>query len=213
MSTRSISLLVVLACSWAGSVSAIPITDYVTVGGNQWAQPVYFTSLSWNDIFNVCGTGTCTGTLTDDSGTWDMDGWTWADVDAVNGLFNTYISDAGSNPYGYPLSGPSSASELNSTWAPAILADFQSTNGPIQLMGWTSTEVHPAAAYVGIVTNFNLPSSDSASTDGFSAKVNEGFGVGAWFVRDAASGVPVPGTLFLLGLGLLGLRVSRQRTM
>jgi hypothetical protein len=205
-------MAVLVLTAWAGSTSAALLPP-VSVNGKEWLQPLDFTSYSWNTISTVCNTttGACNGSL----GGNDMTGWTWADVDAVNGLFNTYISDAGGNAYyGYPLSGPSGAFELNSTWAPAILSDFQATGVTgNQLMGWLSTEIYPTAAYVGTVTDFNAPSSDSASTDGFSAKVNAGFGVGAWFVRDAPSGVPVPGTLFLLGLGLLGLRVSRQRTI
>jgi hypothetical protein len=206
-------VLAVLAISgWASSASAIPITDYVTVGSNQWAQPDDFTSLSWNDIFSVCGTGTCSGTLTSGSGTYNMNGWAWADIDAVNDLFNTYIASAGGTAT--PLSGPSMTQEVDAAWAPAVFVDFTSTTGPNHIAALMSDQVSPIyGSRMGMWDNQCPGCFDGVDTDRDIGKNDSSTNIGAWFIRDTPSGVPVPGTLFLVGLGLLGLRISRQRAI
>ncbi len=60
--------------------------DIITVNGNEWLQPALFTNLSWNDINAVCPAGVCSGELNG----YDMTGWTWASIDDVNALFNSY---------------------------------------------------------------------------------------------------------------------------
>lgn len=83
--------LVVLFFNWAGSASAVPITDTVTVAGKEWAQPTDSLGLSWNAIFAVCGAGPCMGNLRAPYlGTYELEGWMWASNAQVQSLFNTF---------------------------------------------------------------------------------------------------------------------------
>ena len=94
----------------------LPITDTITVLGTEWAQPSLFITLSWFDINLVCNAsigGACSGILNG----WNMDGWVWADLEAVTPLFNSY----GVLP---PLANsPDGRSDFNTTWAPAFFSD------------------------------------------------------------------------------------------
>lgn len=76
-------------------------------------------NLSWDDVALICDqvTEACSGTLN----TIDVTGYTWATIDDINALFNSYW---GFEP---PMSGPDFRSANNTPWAPAFLADFQST--------------------------------------------------------------------------------------
>jgi hypothetical protein len=216
-------LLVVLAFGWASSASAIPITDTVTVAGREWAQPADFTSLSWNAINSVCPSGVCVGTLTSDSGTWDMDGWLWAGLDAVNGLFNTYLTDYGVAA-GDLLTGPDYFFSLGDTWTAAFFLDFDATTvqpffgGQENYMrAWTSTLYPPTPnyAYYTFLTRaydegwYGVVDTSSPISTNNAIYVSTQYG--AWFYRaEQLTPIPIPSTLFLLMLGLIGLRVGRS---
>lgn len=64
-----------------------PITDFVVINGQDWAQLNVFVGLTWNDFNAVCPGGVCGGSLNG----YDMTGWRWASVDELNTLFNTYV--------------------------------------------------------------------------------------------------------------------------
>ena len=68
----------------------LPITDTVTVGGKEWAQPDLFSGITGQQVAARCPEGIC-GENTVLNG-WSMDGWQWASVDDVNTLFNTFLS-------------------------------------------------------------------------------------------------------------------------
>jgi hypothetical protein len=166
----------------------------------------------WWDIAAVCPAGVCSGTLIG----FDMDGWTFATVDAVNAVFNTYIAAAGGTAAGYPLSGPSTASEEDSTWAPQFLADFDPTDTfqqTQQVVGLTATaagSINPFSVRAGTITDAGTGNDIADSSFSPYASVSSLF-IGAWFVRDAPSGVPVPATVGLFSVGLAGLGWIRRR--
>ena len=142
-----------------------------------------------------------------------MDGWTWADENTISGLFNTYLAAAGGSASGYPLSGASAVDETDSSWAPAFLADFTPTSvwtyGD-EIQGWLLTSDTPYPASVAAL--YDRPGPDGQDviiTSLPRLQFIEGPTLGAWFVREVPGMAPVPGTLFLFGLGVLGLRVCR----
>ena len=103
-------------------IVAAEISDTVIVGDTEWAQVDLFTGLSWNEINAACPGGACgQGTLNG----YRMEGWKWATVEEVNGLFNGYLSAAGvpdadllgALPDAYQASGS------DSIWAPAFFDD------------------------------------------------------------------------------------------
>ncbi len=67
--------------------AAVPITQTITLNGVEWAQPVLFTNLTWDEINAVCPGGVCSGELNG----FVMDGWTFATLNDVFPVFNHYI--------------------------------------------------------------------------------------------------------------------------
>ncbi len=189
------------------TVTAAPITDTVIVGSQEWAQVDLFTNVSWNTINTQCPGGVCS--LASTINGYDLDGWTWASVEAVQGLFNTYTGQA--------TSGPASYSQRGSAWAPAFLADFRATSSDLQdeeVVGLSATRrlsVVDESAYAPKLLDVyadRLP--DYTSTFNW-AEVSESGPRGGWFVRDVPPAmVPVPATLTLFGLGLASMLVTRR---
>ena len=206
----------VLVSGLAFGASAAPITEYVTIDGQHWAQPDDFTLLTWNDINAVCPGGVCSGSLISGSTTFEMDGWTFASVNDVNALFNVFIGDSASVPTGFPLVGPSFLSEIDSTWAPQFLTMFNPTrvnNDSRSVAGWTTTfRADPAGdSYrLGAIVNAPDLSSDIANTAASAFPTASTSGIGAWFFRTDPTTVPIPGTLILIALGLVGLYSARR---
>jgi hypothetical protein len=208
-------VLTALLCS--SPVQAIPITDIVIVDGTEWAQVDDFLGLSWNAIDAVCPLWICSGTLTSSTGTWQMDGWSWAGVDEVNALFNVYLAAAGVAGADL-LVGPDYYEEpFVSFWATAFIADFGVTNvfpeTGVAIAGWTSDEATSSDGYYAVLSARKglSDSPDSASTGNFAGKTLSSPANGGWFFREVASSVPLPSTALLMGLGLLGLGLIRPR--
>lgn len=206
-------LLVVLAFSWAGSASAIPITDTVTLDGKEWAQPADFTGISWNTIFAVCGAGPCIGNLiVPFRFTYEMDGWTWASNAQVQSLFNTFT--------GRNDTAPTLFTEAYSEWAPAVLAVFDSSFSPgfgsDYVAGWTSSLDAYGRGYLPFVRDDNGDRPDLGGGDDEVSTKRTNFvfqqfeSAGAWFVRDAKP-VPTPATLALFGLALACMWITRRK--
>lgn len=205
-------LLVVLIFGWGGNASSGPITDIVTVDGVKWAQVDLFTDLSWNDINTVCPGGVCgVGTLNG----FDMDGWLWASVDDANALFNHYLSAAGVSAPNLLGPGYDSYDGAGGTFTPLFFADFRPTlDESFQKLtqGLLRNSLSPLDfGFYGSMAQ--LPPLDIAATNNGSPKDRPDALIGAYFYTEQqpASGVPVPATLTLIGLGLAGLRWARHR--
>ncbi|CAA0122199.1 Uncharacterised protein [Halioglobus japonicus] len=92
------------ACKWVAgwmvavcqSVSAVPVTDTVIVGGQEWAQVDLFTNVSWNTVSTQCPGGVCSPSSALNG--YDLAGWTWASIDAVQSLFNTFTGQTNPLP-------------------------------------------------------------------------------------------------------------------
>jgi len=133
--------MVLALTGWVSSAaSQVQITNTVIVNGYEWAQVSDFTNLSWQEINTVCPLGNCSGTLNG----FDMNGWTWADGEAVAGLFNAYLADAGVDPGSFLEGNYGYFSEDVSTWAPAFLNDFNYTrtiNGTLEQVRGTIVDL------------------------------------------------------------------------
>lgn len=197
-----------LTAAVSQAVSAVPITDTVVVGEQEWALVDLFSGNSWNTINMQCPKGTCTDTSTING--YELAEWTWASVNTVQTLFDVFTGQ--SNP------APSSYTERDSSWAPAFLSVFGSTGGgcngrsSCSILAWTSTPdpVSPGEyAYIGYVQD----SERTFTRDYASTYTNDGThrpyeNVGAWLVRPLYT-VPVPATLALFGLGLASMWAIR----
>jgi hypothetical protein len=147
----------------------------------------------------VCPAGACAGRLNG----FDVTGYTWASVDEVFGLFNSY----GISPPLVNTSGSNSASEVDSSWAPAFLSDFTLTGsfpGRVINEAWTK-ESFPAPDSRGII--FEISDGTPGSGDDVeldrSSPNTAGVSLGAWFWAPAPSATPVP-TMSTYGLVLTG---------
>jgi hypothetical protein len=65
-----------------------PITDTVTADGKEWLQPADFLGYTYDQVSVTCPAGVCSGTLP--GSTFDLTGYTWASIDEVSALFNSY---------------------------------------------------------------------------------------------------------------------------
>jgi hypothetical protein len=154
--------------------------------GKEWLQPIDFTNLSWNDVNAVCPVGVCAGTL---NGI-DVTGYTWATVDDVNGLFNSYGIEPPIGP------GPSPEfMERDSSWAPAFFADFTPTflgSRVSILQAWMVDDLSADSAYIAqIVYYLNAGPFDTVLTDRPLVKTSSRDRDGSWFWR--VEGATTPG--------------------
>lgn len=200
------NLVVFAALIWAVKISAMPITgsDIVNVNGVEWAQVDLFTNLSWLDVSAVCPGGICTNS--DTLNGFDVEGWVWAASEEVVSLFNNYIGSPALGP------APSFYFEAESSWGPAFFSDgWRATanifGGP-SVSGITSQATSPGAAYLATFIDRN-PGSTAQDLVSVSDVLHIATPErGAWLYRPAA--VPVPATLSLVGLALLGFAWTRR---
>lgn len=128
--------------------------DSITIGNREWAQPDMFTNLSWYDVAEACPSGECAGTL---NGI-DVTGWTWASVNDVVDLFNTYgVTPALVGPGDY-------VSQSFTPWAALIFsAGFRPTyaggseTGHVRdVGGWTSSSDDNESEYTAYYANIRF---------------------------------------------------------
>ena len=210
MRNTSLKWIVGLLFAISQSVSAAPITDVVVVGSQQWAQVNLFTNNSWNEINTQCPSGVC-GALSKVNG-WDLIGWTWASIDSVQELFNSYTARTDVAPFSY--------GEIESAWAPLFLSHFGATTANERrgmVRGWSSTPsaaIRPGRprAYSPVMRDaFGVQVfPDAATTAGSNGVVSASGTFGAWMVRPATP-VPLPATLSLFCLGLATMWVTRRK--
>jgi hypothetical protein len=152
-------------------------TDTVTVDGKIWAQVDLFTSLSWNDINDVCPEGICAGILNG----YDMTGWIWASANDINALFNYYIGSDVLGP------GPEYLSDATSVWAPAFFkhgwrATYSYPNVLRITLGWVSGISGLGDGYFSYLVDLDtgIPYGDELNTR---KNPPVGYDVGGWFHR------------------------------
>lgn len=197
-----------------GESSAAP----VIVNGRMWLQPTEFVNLSWDKISERCSasTGQCSGALENGK---SVDGYIWASVDDVNGLFNFLISGNASSP----MSGQTFYTQIDSTWGPELLSLFTPVigfNNPreILVMGWTRSEKspptdsqQPRGYAIGEFSRRPIDAPrfiDAAETRTWADSTYSSRGNGSWFYR--AAELPSPGTVALVALGLAVLGIHRR---
>jgi hypothetical protein len=210
---RQLVALVIAGC--AASAIAGPITDIVTVDGKDWAQVDRFINLSWNDINAVCPAGLCSagGTLNG----YDVEDWVWASIEEVNDLFNHYLSAAGISAPNLLGPGYDAYYDTAGTFTPLFFDDFRLTLDDNFLkitQGWLRNSLSQSSGFKASMAQLQSSSPiDIAATNNGLAKDLPDIFLGAYFYKEhqPASGVPVPATLTLFGLGLAGLAWARHR--
>ena len=71
-----------------GDVCDSGIGDSVIRDVNEWLQPADFVGYTFDQVNAVCPGGLCSGSLP--GSTFDLTGYTWASIEEVSGLFNSY---------------------------------------------------------------------------------------------------------------------------
>lgn len=205
--TSLMALTLVLLVQAVSALAAPVFRD-----GKEWLQPADFNNLSRAELDAVCPVSAgrrCTGSI---DGT-DVTGFVFASIADVSALMATYGAPAPD------VCGGSAAREPDSTWLPAILDDF------------ATTEVFPGDQFLeGNVSDANIcdaiddpdcnfvqngfigVQSEDGTGDGFCAGPGD-ISVGVWLYRPLPlAGIPMlnfPG-LLLLALGLILLAAWAQ---
>jgi hypothetical protein len=165
-----------------------PLTEIgatVTMNGKAWAPMNGFGDLSWDEINAVCPVtngGHCLvgGKLME----YDMTGWTWASVEDVNALINSYSGTAVIGPGPDNLPNSLAGLALRQAGFPET-AFVQSCGGcaAYTWKGWTSTQsgvagqAHLAELFFSVaITNFNGHATTLLADD-------TSAGYSAWFYR------------------------------
>ncbi len=206
MKNALLKWIAALAVSVSQTVSAVPITETVIVGNQEWAQVSLFTRVSWNTLNAQCPGGVCS--IASTANGHDLAGWTWASNDTMQALFNSFT--------GLASPAPTTTSEQDAPWSPIFAALFTPTDyspgGRIATGGWTSTTPGNEISYYAYSSSYPDPTDDDELGFSFIQFGNDFRfdSLGAWFVRDANQ-VPVPATLSLFGLGVASMWIARRK--
>lgn len=218
-----VSLCLALA---SPAILAGPITDFVTVGERQWAQPADFMNLSWEDVDAVCPAaqdGVCTEAIQLNG--FAMLGWTWAHIPDVNELLNSFLALDGLAIV--PASTHGSVSKAESLFGPAFFSLFRPTydgSNDQRALAWTrSLRYYVPATKTGFIEGggvydyVNPLGGDNASTaNPISSRTDFNASptiAGGWFYRPVPEAVPAPPTLLLFLLGAMSAWMRARWTV
>lgn len=207
-----IRFTVLVLTIWCGSANA-GLMDPVRANGNWWLQPADFLAYTWNDMSAVCDptTGLCSGYL----GEIDLTDWTWAGVEDMNALFNSYLQadllgPGPTNIDGFEA-GQAVAEFYEDPWLPTECIDFDDDTLCLTFGIYKDYRDSRVAytAGVGGVCDGSVCEFADVWTRGTIEKDDTGSGVGGWFYHSAD--VPAPTTLALLSLVFSGLAWSTRK--
>lgn len=200
---NGLALYLVFACVASNSI-AVPILDTVTVEGTEWAQVDLFIGLSRDNVNTVCSSGACSGILNG----YDMDGWQWADREALHELFNYYIGSPelgiqnGNN--GFFQSGVNffGLAFLGDGWRPIRNTTI------FGFLGDTTAGIVFDSMFVSAIGHSSFFPLSEAST----VQVDRNFSaLGGWFYRTPRAALPAAPTSFLLCVGISVLYWNSRR--
>jgi len=191
----------------------------VMVGTTDWMQVTDTRGYSWNDFDTIfdTSTGLCdvAGCLL--GGTVDVTGYQWASSADVAGLFQAYGAGDGTAP---PEFGQNVGVSLTPGAFDALFADFtptasnttsfQAIQGFTRESAWypyTGQDVAVALVAVRHIANIDNNNDEYWRQAASMSYTNNGYG--GWLYKAAA--VPEPASLFLLLMGLVSLKLIRQK--
>lgn len=190
----------------------------VMVGTTDWMQVTDTRGYSWNDfdaIFDT-STGLCdvAGCLL--GGTVDVSGYQWASATEVAGLFQAYGAGDGTAPpefgqnVGVSLT-PGAFDAMFADFTPTVAStSFQQINGLSResaLYWYTGQDVAVGLEATRYIVNLDSKN-DEYWRQAFSMDYTNS-NTGGWLYKTAA--VPEPAGLLLLLMGLVSLRLTRQK--
>lgn len=191
---------------------------YIDASGREWLDPNATRFRSWNDTSLVCDAtgGDCSGVLATHTGfsaDIDVSGYRWATRDEVRDLFY----EIGGLPTGSLDGYSASFSIADGHGANAFTAfdptiQFDMGPGFENILHGVTRDTYLGSdlllrGYNGIIDNPPFGSDSFTLTGGLAVDTRE-MSAGVFLYRTA---VPEPGTLTLLGIGMLGLLLALRR--
>ncbi len=219
--------------AYAGYIQTVDATTT-----REWLQVIDTSRLPLSDLVSRCDsvTGTCTGSVTNSLGTTtNLTGLTWASTAQVELLFRSRGGIIADQSIVVNFFGESFTrrvlnvdDSIGNGWIDtdgAGTADegiFRTSNGGITLSGWSRNTslvsglpAHARISYLGLVGTDQIYFPERHDLDSFGANSL----IGAFLFREASTfveppppptgTVPLPSTLAIFGLGLIGLMRTR----